>query len=63
MNNRFRMSFDNLGSMPRSARIENHLASVASRPSVNKNMALNAPMVQRVHNAKPGCSACGKKVA
>lgn len=30
----------------------------ASRP-----VSLNAPMVSRVHNAKPGCSACGKKVA
>lgn len=24
---------------------------------------LNAPMVGRIHNARPGCSACGKKVA
>lgn len=28
-----------------------------------KQVALNAPMINRVHNAKPGCSACGKKVA
>lgn len=28
-----------------------------------KNVALNAPMIDRVHKAKPGCSACGKKVA
>ena len=26
-------------------------------------VALNAPMIDRVHKAKPGCSACGKKVA
>jgi hypothetical protein len=25
--------------------------------------ALNAPMIDRVHKARPGCSACGKKVA
>jgi hypothetical protein len=25
--------------------------------------ALNAPMISRVYNAKPGCSACGKKVS
>jgi hypothetical protein len=24
---------------------------------------LNASMIDRVHKAKPGCSACGKKVA
>jgi hypothetical protein len=24
---------------------------------------LNAKMIDRVHKAKPGCSACGKKVA
>jgi hypothetical protein len=26
-------------------------------------MSLSAPMIGRVHAAKPGCSACGKKVA
>ena len=26
-------------------------------------IALNAAMIDRVHKAKPGCSACGKKVA
>lgn len=25
--------------------------------------ALNAPMIDRVHKAKSGCSACGKKVS
>ena len=29
----------------------------------SKHMPLNAPMVDRVHKAKSGCSACGKKVA
>ena len=28
-----------------------------------KNISLNSPMIDRVHRAKPGCSACGKKVA
>ena len=28
-----------------------------------RNVALNAPMINRVHKAKPGCSSCGKKVA
>ena len=26
-------------------------------------MTLSAPMIDRVHATKPGCSACGKKVA
>ena len=26
-------------------------------------VSLNAPMIDRIHKAKPGCSACGKKVA
>lgn len=37
-------------------------ASIASKP-VSRPVALNAPMIDRVHKAKPGCSACGKKVA
>ena len=28
----------------------------------SKNLTLRAPMIDRVHFAKPGCSACGKKV-
>ena len=31
--------------------------------SRNSNLSLNATMIDRVHKAKPGCSACGKKVA
>ena len=27
-----------------------------------KAVSLNSPMIDRVHKAKPGCSACGKKV-
>ena len=39
------------------------------RPNLNRARApvltpvlLNAPMVDRIHKAKSGCSACGKKV-
>ena len=28
-----------------------------------RQMGLSAPMIGRVHATKPGCSACGKKVA
>jgi hypothetical protein len=31
-------------------------------PMSFRNFSLNTPMIARVHNAKPGCSACGKKV-
>ena len=27
----------------------------------NKPSTLNAPMISRVHNVKPGCSSCGRK--
>jgi hypothetical protein len=36
-------------------------ASLAARTVVTPT-ALNAKMIDRVHKAKPGCSACGKKV-
>ncbi len=31
--------------------------------SQKQSVGLNTPMINRVHKAKPGCSACGKKVA
>ena len=41
-----------------------YAASMAPRPAANnKPTALNSAMIDRVHKAKPGCSACGKKVA
>lgn len=41
-----------------------YAASIATAPlSRPRPVALNAPMIDRVHKAKPGCSACGKKVA
>ena len=41
-------------------------SAAASKPAVvaaPRFSALNAPMINRVHKAKAGCSACGKKVA
>jgi hypothetical protein len=41
------------------------LAAAATAQSTTmsfRNFSLNSPMIARVHNAKPGCSACGKKV-
>ena len=37
--------------------------AIPSRFVPQKNEGLNAPMIGRVYKAKPGCSACGKKVS
>lgn len=67
-NNRFKISFNNSGNgnVPG----YNNLASTVSphvsslpKPSITRSGGLNAPMVERVYKARPGCSACGKKVA
>jgi len=63
--NRFKMSFNNSGEF-RPQYNGNLAANISSLPipsSRPKNIGLNAPMIDRVHKAKPGCSACGKKVA
>ena len=39
-----------------------YTASIGPKPVVRPT-PLNASMIDRVHKAKPGCSACGKKVA
>lgn len=39
------------------------LSKQSVSPLPAKNQGLNAPMIDRVYKAKPGCSACGKKVA
>lgn len=40
-----------------------YMAPSATPLSKARPVALNAPMIERVHKAKSGCSACGKKVA
>lgn len=61
------MSFNNSGYIPpQYNNLGNIAASVGRTTPIQaptKQVALNAPMINRVHNAKPGCSACGKKVA
>lgn len=62
------MSFNNSGYVPQQY---NNLANTGlasiGRPPVAPlkptNLPLSAPMIDRIHKAKPGCSACGKKVA
>ena len=55
----FKMVFNNSSYIPPSQ-------MTGSKPSVqsaSRSASLNAPMIDRVYKAKPGCSACGKKVA
>jgi hypothetical protein len=59
--NRFKMIFNNSGSVSPQL-ITSNLGSGIHAPQ-QRNMSLNAPMIDRVHKARPGCSACGKKVA
>jgi hypothetical protein len=63
MLHRFSMNFDNFGpSRAPLPRPTNNLASQVSQ-APKRIVPLNANMIDRVHKAKPGCSACGKKVA
>ena len=58
------MIFNNSGSVPpQFNNVSNTLAKGPVLKVAPRNMSLNAPMIDRVHKAKPGCSACGKKVA
>lgn len=59
------MSFNNSGeSRPRyNGNLEANISSLPVTPNRSKNVGLNSPMIDRVHKAKSGCSACGKKVA
>ena len=48
------------------SQLRQNFASISSKYgsiTAPKNVNLNAPMIDRVHKAKSGCSACGKKVA
>jgi hypothetical protein len=59
---RIRMNLEN----PNNHFIKNISTAISHKPiatSAPKNISLTAPMIDRVHRAKPGCSACGKKVA
>jgi hypothetical protein len=59
---RFKMSFNNSGYIPVHYNNLAHNIRAAPKPAPT-NIPLNAHMIDRVHKAKPGCSACGKKVA
>lgn len=57
------MNFDNSSPIPPT--LQNIGVNLGSslRPPLPKPIQLKAPMIDRVHKAKPGCSACGKKIA
>ena len=62
------MSFNDSGYMPTNYSNVAYNMSVAPRQAPRPAarpapVPLNAAMIDRVHKAKPGCSACGKKVA
>jgi hypothetical protein len=40
-----------------------YMAPSVAPLSKTRPVALNAPMIERVHKAKSGCGACGKKVS
>ena len=56
---RFKMTFGNSNNHIINSFVASQKLSKQLLPT---NTRLNAPMIDRVYRAKPGCSACGKKV-
>lgn len=60
------MSFNNSGYIPpQYNNITNNFLSNSKTATITptRNTPLNSPMIDRIHKARAGCSACGKKVA
>lgn len=57
--NRFKMDFGNSNNQQLIRQILNDRKTIQP-PSLNT--PLNSKMIDRIYKAKPGCSACGKKV-
>lgn len=60
--NRFKMDFNNNNNTPLIYRQIANAISVPQQVQLQKAVNLSSPMINRVYTAKPGCSACGKKV-
>jgi len=61
---RIRMNLENPNVQLRQNINAMNRSNMAPNPAaVNRSVALNASMIDRVHKTRPGCSACGKKVA
>jgi hypothetical protein len=59
---RFKIVFNNLQNYNNLGNNLNLSGQPKSGSVASKNISLNSPMIDRIHKAKPGCSACGKKV-
>jgi hypothetical protein len=57
------MSFDNSSFVKQNTNNMHHYISRSVPKPVSSKNIFNTPMVERIYKAKPGCSACGKKVA
>lgn len=60
--NRFKIDFNNNNNTPLVYRQMANALSVPKTIQLQKPVSLSSPMINRIHTAKPGCSACGKKV-
>ncbi len=62
---RFKIRFNNSGAQQASYynNTNTNLTTGQKQYVPTKTTALNASMIDRVYKARPGCSACGKKVA
>jgi hypothetical protein len=63
MQARFKMNFHNSGFNGQPLMPTLGMPQQQQRQQRSNNFPLNTPMINRIHNVKPGCSACGKKVA
>jgi len=59
---RFKIVFNNLQNYNNLGNNLNLSGQPKSVSVASRNISLNSPMIDRIHKAKPGCSACGKKV-
>lgn len=55
------MTISNINNSP--SILAQHAAAQAASltPSTPALSSLNAPFIARIHNARPGCSSCGRK--
>lgn len=64
---RIKMNLENPNNPPLRQNLSSYFDSIAPKygsiTAPSKSVNLKAPMIDRVHKAKSGCSACGKKVA
>lgn len=58
MSGRFAMNLDN--NSQSALLVAQYKKTLAKMNTANKPRALNASMVGRIHNVRPGCGSCGK---